>query len=204
MYYAHLLTILRRSEEALHQANLAMELDPLNPLLMWLYVEVLTSNRKCQEALDYIESAISLYPNHGHLLVRLRGIYICMEDYERAFDEWKRDKTSVWEEFGVLELLETTFHERGWIAYIRELTRLNEEGMVDDIQNLPWLLYERYLELEEYDRAMDYLEIIYEAHSQFRDINIPYQSAKLTYDKMRDNPRYKEFLKKMNLPVSNE
>jgi hypothetical protein len=47
---------------------------------------------------------------------------------------------------------------------------------------------------------MDYLEIIYEDNN--RNPNLPYYSAKSTYDKMKGNPRYIELLKKMNLPIN--
>ncbi len=37
VYYAHLLMILRRSDESVYHANLAIALDPLRPLVLGLY-----------------------------------------------------------------------------------------------------------------------------------------------------------------------
>ena len=60
--------------------------------------------------------------------------------------------------------------------------------------------YTSYLTIGEYDKAMDYLEIIYEDNN--RNPTLPYLSAKNEYDKMKGNPRYIELLKKMNLPIN--
>ena len=48
-----------------------------------------------------------------------------------------------------------------------------------------------------YDQALEYFDKAYEIHSP----NIPYISTISNYDKMKDNHRYIELLKKMNLPV---
>ncbi len=57
-----------------------------------------------------------------------------------------------------------------------------------------------YLNLGKYDKAMDYIEIIYEENNH--DPEQPYLSGKFIYDKMKGNARYIEFLKKMNLPIN--
>jgi tetratricopeptide (TPR) repeat protein len=199
-----LLTILRRSEEAFDQAELSMELDPFNPLIMGLYVVVLRQNNNCDEALEYINTAIALDPDHNFLKGQLRWVLECFGDYDQVFKLLKEAAYSRWEKFGVAELLETTYQERGWIALMEKLSRLHESVMAQEFHNLPWLLYKDYLAHGEYDRAMDYLEMVYENHSQDGDINIniPYQSAKNTFESLKDNPRYVEFLKKMNLPLN--
>ncbi len=203
IYYAHLLSILRRSEEALHQAKLAVELDPLNPLIAGLYHNVLFYNGECLEALNYLETALSKYPDHIFLAAgKFREIYVCLGDYEKAFDVWSQNPD--WERFGVAEVLKRTFHEKGWMAFLEELTRINIEIMSEEIQFPPTFFFDRYLALGNYDRAMDYLEIAYDDHSQRKDIGLPYQSVKGVYDKMKDNPRYIALLKKMNLPTSDD
>ena len=99
-----------------------------------------------------------------------------------------------------VELLEEVFYDRGWIAFNQELARVYEEAMANDIQVNPWLVYGKYLTLGKNDKAMDYLEIIYEENNH--NPALPYQSTKFVYDKMKGNPRYIELLKKMNLPIN--
>ena len=46
------------------------------------------------------------------------------------------------------------------------------------------------------DEALDWLEMAYEEH----DNNMPYISVDPLFDFLRDEPRFKEILRKMNLP----
>jgi adenylate cyclase len=200
--YARLLSIHRRTDEAVYHAEKTMELDPQNPHTLVACVQVLLLAEKCQEALYYTNKALSIDPDYGWARDQFRAIYQCLGDYEKAFEAWKRNHVNDWEKFGAAELLETTFHERGWIAFIEELTRLNEGGMVAYIKDVPWLLHYRYLALGEYDRVMDYLEIIYDNNN--RDPRLPWIATKPIFDKMKGNPRYLALLEKINLPVSDE
>jgi hypothetical protein len=54
-----------------------------------------------------------------------------------------------------------------------------------------------YMEIKEYDKAMDWLEKGYEIHHPFT----PYIG--MWWDQLKNNPRYIELLKKMNLPLPN-
>jgi tetratricopeptide (TPR) repeat protein len=198
--YAHLLYILRRTDEALYEGKLSVELDPENPFTLGLYMVVLFHAGQCQEALFYTEKALSIDPDHPLLRGQLGWIYQCLGDYEKAFEYWKERSYDRWATLTDADLLEDVFHEQGWFAFIQELTRIYEEAMANDIQISPYLLYQKYFILGKYDKAMDYLEIIYEANP--RNPNLQYYSAKDTYDKMKGNARYIEFLKKMNLPIN--
>ena len=199
-FYAHLLTWLRRTDEALYEGKLSVELDPENPFTLGLYVVVLLSAGQCQEALFYIEKALSIDPDHPFLFGKLGWVYECLGDYEKVFEEGKKINYDRWATLTDADLLVEVFYEHGWIAFIQELTRIYEEAIANDIQISPYLLYQKYFILGKYDKAMDYLEIIYDANP--RNPNLQYYSAKDTYDKMKGNPRYIEFLKKMNLPIN--
>ena len=63
MFYAHLLSILRRNEEALQQSSIAQGLDPLRPFLLGLYGSVLWSIDQCEAAVPPLEKA--LFPRAG-------------------------------------------------------------------------------------------------------------------------------------------
>ena len=64
IFYAHLLTILRRTDEALYQAKIANELDPLNAFTLGLYADVLRRAGECETAKDQAEKGLSIEPNH--------------------------------------------------------------------------------------------------------------------------------------------
>jgi len=198
-FYAHVLTILRRTDEALHHGKISVELDPENPLTLGLYAVVLNEAGKCKEALFYIEKALSIEPGHGFTSDQLWDTYECLGDYRRLFEIWKGMDYPLWEEYGVAELFEKVFQERGWIAVTEEAIRVYEEGWAKDGLMHVWSQAGRYVTVGKYDKAMDYFEIVYENNNHAP--NLPYISAKSYYDKMKGNQRYLELLKKMNLPV---
>jgi len=54
------------------------------------------------------------------------------------------------------------------------------------------------LEINNYEKALDYFEKAYEIHHPM----MPYIGGLVVnYDILKDNPRYIELLKKMNLPL---
>jgi hypothetical protein len=58
---------------------------------------------------------------------------------------------------------------------------------------------ERYIKLGNIDKAMESLEKGYEIRGNF----MPYISTKYPYyNQFKDNPRYVEILRKMNLPLA--
>ncbi|MDX5584432.1 MAG: hypothetical protein QNK20_05795, partial [Aureibaculum sp.] len=201
IFYAHLLTILRRTDEALYEGKLSVELDPENPFTLGLYVGVLRNVGQCQEALFYIEKALSIDPGHPFLSGKLAWVYECLGDYEKVFEDWKEKDYDRWEMMGGdVELLEEVFYEHGWIAFIKELTKLHEEAVAKGIYVTDGFFISTYFDMGKYDKAMDYLDIMYEDNNH--NPKLPYYSVKSTYDKMKGNPRYIELLKKMNLPIN--
>ena len=75
--------------------------------------------------------------------------------------------------------------------------------MAEEIGNrLPAVLYNHYFMLGKYDKAMDYLEILFNNNN--KNPGWPYLSAKPIYDKMKDTPRYIAILEELNLPVAEE
>ncbi|MDX2413639.1 MAG: hypothetical protein QNK33_00485, partial [Bacteroidales bacterium] len=200
IFYAHVLTILRRTDEALYHGKLSVELDPENPFTLGLYVVVLREAGKCQEALFYVEKALSIDPDHPFLSGKLGSVYECLGDYLKAFEELEKIHYDRWNKLGDAELLKEIFYEHGYIAYNQELARIYEVAMANEIHVSLGFVYVKYFNLGKYDKAMDYLEIIYEDNNH--NPELPYISVKPTYDTMKDNPRYLELLKKMNLPIN--
>jgi tetratricopeptide (TPR) repeat protein len=199
-FYAHVLTILRRTDEALYEGKISAELDPENPFTLGLYVVVLVEAEKCQEALFYLEKALSIEPDHYFASLQLRDVYECLGDYDRVFEIWKGYNLPFLEEFGIAELLEKVFQERGWIAVMEEVIRVNEEAWAKDGHQIPMRQAGNYFTVGKYNKAMDYYEMVYENNNH--DPSLPFISAKSRYNKMKDNQRYLELLKKMNLPIN--
>jgi adenylate cyclase len=201
LYYAHLLVILRRPEEAVHQANLGLELDPLKPLVLGLYAEVMRMEGDDQSAILNLEKALSIDPNFGFAAVSLSDIQMQTAytngDYEKWIEKWEKKVRAgkVWNEEGISAVL-NTFHEKGLLSAFEEMFKMNEKyGNACYMSGA--VKAERYLRLGKYDKALECLEKDFE----MRDMFMTYISTDLyIFNQLKDNPRYIALLKKMNLP----
>jgi adenylate cyclase len=86
IYYAHLLMILQRMDEALEQGKLAVALDPKNPLILSLYSTVLKGAKRDEEVLDYVEKALAIDPGHKFSLGQLGRALYGSGEYERNLE----------------------------------------------------------------------------------------------------------------------
>jgi tetratricopeptide (TPR) repeat protein len=196
-FYAALLTHLRRIDEALPHAKKAQELDPLNPFILGICAGIHIQAGECQTAIDLIEKAISIEPNHYFTYPIMINAAICIQDYQKAFEVMKQLSYAQWEKYEQTENFERILNEQGWIAVQENITKFYEEkGLINDLRE-ERKQASRYIEVGEYDKAMDYLEKAFEAHSP----NLPSISDITIYNKMKDNKRYIDLLKRMNLPV---
>jgi tetratricopeptide (TPR) repeat protein len=160
---------------------------------------VLLLNNECEEALFQCEKGLSIQPHHDVCWGNYWDAVACLGDYDRWFNNLKKNNIQFWEEHRLTERYEEAYYKRGWIAFLKELASANDEifGLIDNNES-----YNRmglYIKSGEYDKAMDIAEKLYEPENY--NPNLPYISAKSFYDKMKHNPRYIDLLKKMNLPV---
>ena len=202
MYYAHLLMILRKTKEADRQANIGLELDPMKPLILGLYGNVLWQNNDDRQgAIKVYEKSLSIDPNFG---LGNRDLFeVQMEHAYKngAYEKWigfwikKVENLGYWNIKGREAVLKS-FDERGHIAAIEEMIRMNEIYGKDCYLS-EGVKVERYLMLGNMDKAMESLEKGYEK----RWFLMPYISPKYHYyEQLKDEPRYVEILKKMDLP----
>jgi len=202
MYYAHLLMILRRSDEANQQAEIGLELDPMKPLVLGLYGILLQENNgDSQGAIQAFEKSLSIDPNFGFGLLWINDVQMKQAyqsgEYEKWIEFWDNKVSSFgdWNKEGREAVLKT-FHEQGHIAAIEEMFRMNDI-YGDDCFMGATVKMERYAKLGNHDKVMESLEKEYEK----RATSLPYISAKYNYyDQFKDDPRYIEILKKMDLP----
>lgn len=198
MFYAHLLSILRRDDEALRQAQIAEGLDPLRPFILGLHSVLL--NRVAgdpEAALAKAEKALSIDPNHFFAKVSAMQALLSLEDYEGTFKYWKELNLPLWQKYGVQDLMERAFREQGWEGFMREAIRINEEVFAKDGFLNPMDQGFKYFTIGNYEKTWEYLEKAWDKH----DPNMPYIATSLNYEQMKNHPEYIELLNKMKLPV---
>lgn len=196
-FYASFLTFFHRDKEAVHHAEIARELDPLNPFILGLCATVFIETGHCRDAIHLVEQAISIEPGHFFTYPRLIDASLCVGDYQKAFEVMKDINAGQWDKYGLTERLEMIFHEQGWLALQKEMVRIGEEdwekiGHMDEIDKA-----QLYIWIDQYDQAMDHFEKAYELHQP----NMPYITRSEVIRRMQDNPRFIALMEKMNLPL---
>jgi len=189
-FYAHLLMILRRFDEAYYQGNLALKLDPDRVFVRSLNSGAVTKGDP-QAAIKFHKETLALDPNHRFTLLQLAVAYRDIGEYEKWYELWKR-KSSF--DDGDIAEIDRVFQEEGYLAATEIIIKLEEEAASEKQVNIGGHVT-RYLELGQYDKAMDWLEKGYEIHHP----SMPYITTR--WDQLKDNSRYIALLEKMNLPL---
>ena len=126
IYYAHLLIILQRPDEALMQGALALELDPLNPLILGLYSVVLRSTGQFQEACFYAGKALAINPEHSFSISQLKEALLSLGEYDKAFEYRKIVLAKFFGE-ELIRSFDIIFKEEGYVAAEKEIVRQFEQ-----------------------------------------------------------------------------
>ena len=190
---SHLLNILKRPEEAMTQIQRALELDPLNSLFRGHYAMDLMHARRYDDAIAVIRDTLKTSPNDLIALSTLRSAYHMKHMYTEALEAWKASYAARGDQ-AAEEALARGFKEGG---YSRALQRAAETlAARSRTAYVPaWQIGTLYTRAGMKDEALEWLEKAYQAH----DPNMPYISVDPIFDILRDDPRFKELLHRMNL-----
>ncbi len=195
LYYAHLLFCQRRHDEALIQANLGLELDPLEPIALSLYGVVMLDVGDYPSAVEHFEKALSINPDFFFAGGNLFSAYRWAGQYDDWIEYWKQH--SCWDEEHKMTV-EITLHEQGYVAAVKALLKINEEYGRPGCQMAVRTKKMWYIEAGEYDKAFACLEELYEQGN----LDIPYMASNYEgYEHFKSYPGYLEILKKFKLPV---
>jgi TolB-like protein/predicted Ser/Thr protein kinase len=194
-YYSHFLHIMRRPEEAMAQIERALELDPFNALFRALYGMDLMHARRYDDAIALLRETLRTAPNDPVALSTLRSAYHQKHMYEEALEIWKTSFAAKGDHEAE-ETLARGYAEAGYSgALIRVAEMLIARSRTTYVT--PWQIGTLYTRAGKNDEALEWLEKAYEAH----DGNMPYLSVDPIFDSLRDDPRFKDLLRRMNLPV---
>jgi len=193
--YALLLCIVLRFDEAILQAERAIELDPLNPIVHNHYAVVLYLARRYDDAIAQFQNLLQMAPNYPVALGNVSSVY----EAKGMYDEAVAAGLSFYTVIGFTEAEEAlaSFYAEG--DYRRAMHR-----MADTLVALRSVTYVKpmdiagcYFSAGQNSQALDWMERAFEEH----DAVMPWLRAfPLFYDALRDEPRYQDLLRRMNLP----
>jgi len=195
-YYSQLLYILRRPKEAMPHIERALELDPFNPLLRALYGMDLNYAYRSDEAIEMLRSTLETASDvHPIILSTLRTSYELEGIYEEALEMWREFYAGRNDHQG-LEALERGYEEAGYHgAMLRSAEMMVERSKKTYVT--PWQIATLYTRAGKKSEAIDWFEKAYEQH----DTNMPALSMDPLFDGLRSEPRFKDLLRRMNLPI---
>ena len=191
--YSHYLLIMKRPAEAMAQIERARQLDPFSDNVQAFYAVDLQHARRFDEAIVQFRKALATAPGSPLSLSGLARSLERVGKYEEALATEK----ALWAARGDREAIEALDHGYTEGGYRRALRRTADTLAARPPVVTPNAIAILYLRAGENERALTWLEKAYEA----RDPNLPYASSAPWYDPLRSDPRFRDLLRRMNLPV---
>jgi tetratricopeptide (TPR) repeat protein len=195
-WYAHLLSLLGRHDEAVRRARRASELDPLNPFLSMLVASRLYYARMFPEALEQTQRLQESHPDYwlrhwirGLTLQELGRMDEAIDELQRAVERSEQSLECVPDLAAALALAGRTDEAHSI------LTQLHTEARGRYVS--PWAFAVIHTGLGQTDVALDWLERAYAE----RDWRVAWIGPEPALDPLRDDPRYVALLRKLDLPT---
>jgi serine/threonine protein kinase/Tfp pilus assembly protein PilF len=190
-HYAWYLRLFGRTDDALAEMKRAQEVDPLTPIytaeLGWLY----WGAGQYEKAIEQAQKSLEMDPDFPVGLHVLGSVYAAQEMYEEAiavhqkmaaiYPAWK------W------SLLNTYVLAGRRDETQKILAELADEGRPSDTMPLARIC----IILGEKEESLRWLEAAYE----YRHGWLPWVSGSPQFELLRDDPRFQDLLRRMNLPV---
>ena len=200
-WYAQLLAIQGRFEEAKAEMRRALEIDPLSYNYLADLGQIYYFNHEYSEAEKYCRKALEIYPDFVFARVYLHQIYLKTGQYELAVEELLAAETSSIPTSSSSELsrkqaqramesARTTFREGGINSYM--------EARVSDVHDDPNYCYHYAVSYSFLGRIDDALTCLEKAHAG-RAFHTIFVKAEPAFDILRSDPRYTNILLAMKL-----
>ena len=191
--FAQFLACMQRYDEAALQNQIALELDPLNPLIRVWNASTLTGIGNYEDGLKAAEELLADEPENRLAASVVENAAFLAGDQHRAFEAYM-----IFSEHSDQErkIIESIYRNEGFTAANYEILRLKEEKAKNGYV-VPIGLAFRCLMVDEHEKALDWLEKGYE----IRDQSMPYITTDIYLTRpLFDHPRFIAILEKMNLP----
>jgi adenylate cyclase len=188
-YYSHLLNIVGRSKEAMEQIEIALKLDPRNPLIKGLYGMDLMFVHRYDEAIVAFQEALKGDPTAPPANNMAEVLHHAGREKEAVQEYRKRYKNPE-----ILKAFNVGYVKAGYIGAMSHVAdALVERSKITRVQTTGIAVH--YALAGNKDKAIDWLEKAYQEHEP----NLPYLFLPC-YDKVRDDPRFQDLCRRMNLP----
>jgi tetratricopeptide (TPR) repeat protein len=193
VYYSNLLCYLDRLDEALAMAERAVQLDPLNSIILTISSCSLGYLHRYDDIIERAQDALKTSPNDPVAHNSLWETYYAKGMYEESLESAK----AFFEGLGFAEITEVMAQGYEADGYSGAMTSAAETMAAFSKQTYisPYIIAMMYALAGDKEKTIEWLEMGYE----MKDPMMPYVSI-FTFDLLDDDPRYQDLLRRMNLP----
>ncbi len=196
--YGRFLGGLGRFEEAFPLVKRAHQLDPLRLGQRISNAELFRDARRYDEAIEQLEMALAVNPNFQRAYQVFPGVYVRQGLYEEAIAAYQKLSgftgaqriLSEEQVAGLADAYQTSGKEGYWRWRLNYFIERAKQRYVS-----PTLFARIYAHLGEKDQAFEQLEKAYEEHN----VDLTSIRTHPAYDPLRDDPRFQDLLRRMNL-----
>lgn len=190
--HAYILEAAGRTEEAIKEDKLCVELDPFGR--WWSYGYALYRNRRFEESIREFHQRADLVPSEGFAHELLGLSYAQIGDAENAVEEWKKR----YEKDGEHEMAEKiqAAYKSGGLEAVKEVRYKKELELVKTRYVSQLELAEAAAQANHKVEALGYLERAYQDREPMM-VRLLHNPA---LDPLHEESRFKALVKKMGLP----
>jgi TolB-like protein len=190
--YAKVLIYMGRMKEGMEQIDLALKLDSINPNIKSSYGLDLIWVHKYDKALSVLQDVLKISPSNQIAISNIPVAYHLLGKYKEGFESWKFFYNTVYKDF--VNVFDKGYAKGGYIGALN-LEADTLAAQLKTLYILPTEIAILYACAGNKKRALDMLEVAYEV----RDPNLAALRYPI-YDCLRNEPRYQDLCRKMNLP----
>jgi TolB-like protein/Tfp pilus assembly protein PilF len=190
-FYSNFLIIFKRNDEATYHMKRALELDPYNGLIHGLYMINLFTLGHCDEVITYMNESGQ---NHPLAKNALGGCNFLAGNYDKEI-ELMISRAALRGDKKLEETIRKGYDMGGYVEATTRVAELLESRSQNSFVPAAFISI-FYAKTKQKEKTLEWLEM---GLAQY-DANLPYITVNPIYDFLRDEPRFKAILRKMNLP----
>jgi len=195
LWYSHYLSMRKRPDEALREARLAHQLDPLSPIIQTQIGWILQHAGRYDEAIRELRKVLETDPDYVWALWRIGSCYASKSMFQEGIDALEKAATLSGRSASILGTLAETYGLAGRKDEARKL--LNELAALSRQRYVPAIAFAHaYIGLGDSERVLEWLEKAY----QQRENGIAYLSVWNDDGGYRSDPRFHELLRRVGQP----
>jgi serine/threonine-protein kinase len=193
-FYSHFLAFLGRAGESTAQIEMALTLDPLNPLYQGLYGIQISMTGRLEDAIAQIRRTHEMAPGFDFGRLTLAEMLHLVGRQEEALTEIRTHYRNIGD-LEVLGALDGGGADAGYEGARRAAAELLAERSLTQGGVSTQDISVHYEAAGDFGRALEWMERGYES----RDPDMPYLAAMPLSEELRAEPGFQDLLRRMNL-----